>query len=182
MGAVENILIQKTSSGINLFLLDYGCVKNLDNTTSAPIGTVGYIDPDPNRAGTCAGDVFALGVTLLEIVMRRRVEHNEDPLELAQRIADVRTSTFIHRFLSPTDRLTAAELLEHPWTRLEFPEEQDNVWCCPCNRPKEFDETVVATCKHCSIPMHGCCSGLTAGDLRKTDFECSRSECVKNRR
>lgn len=71
--APKNIMVKADGSAV---LIDLGGARHLDNTTitapGATFGTPGYFSPEQYRAEhalTCASDVFALGVVLLECLL-----------------------------------------------------------------------------------------------------------------
>ncbi len=73
--APKNIVVKADGSAV---LIDLGGARHLDNTTitapGATFGTPGYFSPEQCRAEhalTCASDVFALGVVVLECMLAR---------------------------------------------------------------------------------------------------------------
>jgi serine/threonine protein kinase len=173
----ENILIDKRT--MTSYLIDFGHVKeDLDEVDSGPFGTEGYnehANSSPNS------DIFALGLTLIEFVLKRRidpqdVQFNFDNILLSVKDVDVSFHHFVMRFFDrDRNAKSAAELLEDDWFQVDYSLEQNNLWFCYCLRRMDFDEDIV-TCCICKGPMHLVCSGLPPSQKDSKEFICSRFE------
>jgi serine/threonine protein kinase len=182
----DNILIEKTEP-ISAYLIDFGFVKARSDGAmsyeSGTWGTQGY--GDGSGKSSVQSDIYALGVTILEFMLRRRLEVEE--LQLAGldttlkevTNADSRISNFVRQFFLPEgEAKTALQLLDDEFFQVDFVDES-NEWYCICGRPKDYDVKFIV-CQNCMGPMHLTCSQVPLAWKDTKKFLCKRlPQCRK---
>ena len=101
---LENVAVVRTSPDVNIVLIDFGHAVKSTEETDHMKGTVRYLAPEVlalkndrnSRPYNCSVDVWALGIIMLELSMRRRVQSEnmaqQWAKELTQRTQDLQTT------------------------------------------------------------------------------------------
>ena len=134
---IENILVTDLTRNAQMKIADFGCSEKLETASSTSnffIGTPGYMAPEiiAKKPFNCASDIYSIGAIMYVMLTAALPFWSEDNQIREQKVLtealDFSSDYFLQNLSieakkilagmlckDPTQRLTAAQVLAHPW-------------------------------------------------------------------